>query len=249
MKNLYKKIAPVIAKIALIALIVSLVGMVAASVLQKELTDPWHIYYAALAGLLLNWAAIGFGVVYVLFDLCRIWRWVKERLRKMVVYLKRNPSTIPLLTLAAAFLVYSLNLTHVSDTTARIQGSGMGIAQFCMMLFTILSMVCMLNAFPRRKKANVPMLIIMFVLLGVVLISDVHYRNAIWNALYRPESPIELTDYILKAFNMLNTYMGLIIATIVLVILLPLYSKLLKLINTSVELEDNGAMEEIEISE
>ena len=49
-----------------------------------------------------------------------------EFLRKFVVGLKRSPQTIPLVVLVIAFLVYSMNLTHISDTTAKIQGPGMG---------------------------------------------------------------------------------------------------------------------------
>ena len=44
--------------------------------------------------------------------------WIKERVRKFLVALKKNPQAIPLVTLTAAFLHYSLNLTDISDTTA-----------------------------------------------------------------------------------------------------------------------------------
>ncbi len=52
---------------------------------------------------------------------------VKEFFRKKIVTLKRKPQMIPLLVLAVGFLVYSLNLTHVSDTTAKIQLAGLGM--------------------------------------------------------------------------------------------------------------------------
>lgn len=178
--------------------------------------------------------------------------WLRERIRKFIVSLKRNPSVIPLVMLGAAFVLYSFNLTDVSDTTAKIQGQGMGLCQFCIMLFSVLSMVCMLNAFPRRKKANIPMIVIMFVMFAVIIYCDIHYCNAIVAALNRAESPIVLdvtTEYIAKAYNMLGTYMILICVTAGLVVTLPLYSKLLKRINTSVELEDNGEMAQIEIND
>ena len=174
---------------------------------------------------------------------------VKEFFRKQIVTLKRNPSMIPLLMLVASFLVYSLNLTDMSDTTAKIQGAGMGLCQFCIMLFSLLSMLCMLNAFPRRKKVNLPMLIAMLVMFTVMIYCCFHYRIAITNALYRPESPIPMTDYIVGAYNMLNTFMIMLFVTTGLVALLPVYSRLLKKINTSVNVEDNGDMEAIEISE
>lgn len=83
---------------------------------------------------------------------------IKESFRKFLVSLKRNPQNIPLVMLLVTFLYYSLNLTDMSDTTAKIQGTGMGLAQFCIILFSLLSLVCLLNAFPRRKKPNIPMM-------------------------------------------------------------------------------------------
>ena len=177
---------------------------------------------------------------------------MKEFFRKKIVSLKRNPSIIPLLVLLASFLLYSLNLTDMSDTTAKIQGAGMGLSQFCIMLFSILSMVCMLNAFPRRKKPNIPMLAVMFLMFAVIIYCDIHYCNGIMAALNRAESPIKLekaTEYIAKAYNMLGTHMMLIGVSAALVVLLPVYSKLLKKINTSVAVEDNGTMGQIEIND
>ena len=177
---------------------------------------------------------------------------IKEAMRKFIVSLKRNPSAIPLVMLLIAFLVYSFNLTSMSDSTAKIQGTGMGLAQFCIMMFSLLSMMCMLNSFPRRKKPNIPMIVIMFVMFAIIIFCDLHYTNAIMAALTRAESPIvlnETTAYIADAYNMLNTHVILIGVSAALVVLLPVYSKLLRKINTSVDVEDNGEMGEIEINE
>lgn len=177
---------------------------------------------------------------------------IKESVRKAIVSLKRNPSVIPLAMLFIAFLYYSLNLTNMSDTTAKIQGMGMGLSQFCIMLFSLLSLVCMLNAFPRRQKPNIPMIVIMFVMFAIIIFCDIHYNNTIMAALTRAESPIvlnETTAYIADAYNMLNTHVGMMITSAVLVVLLPVYSKLLRKINTSVEVEGNDAMAEIELND
>jgi len=176
----------------------------------------------------------------------------KDFVRKQLVTLKKNPQFIPLVMLMASFILYSFNLTNMSDTTAKIQGSGMGLCQFCMMLFSLLSMVCMLNSFPKRKKPNYPMIALMFVMFAVIIYCDIHYSNAIIAALTRAESPIVLdtnTIYIANAYNMLNTFIIMIGITAALVVTLPIYSKWLKKINTSVDVEDNGNMAEIEINE
>ncbi len=171
-----------------------------------------------------------------------------EFLRKIVVALKRRPQTIPLLVFGLAFLIYSLNLTHVSHTTARIQGTGMGLCGFITMLFSILSFVCFSNSFPRRKKPNVPMLALMFAMIGAVIFCDIRYRSLIYTALNRAENPIAPELYIEKAYAMLGTHVITLLIGVALILLLPVYSKWLRSIKTSVIVEDNGPLEEIDIS-
>ncbi len=176
---------------------------------------------------------------------------VKEFFRKLLVSLKRRPSIIPLLVFALAFLVYSLNLMNISDTTAKIQGKGMGLCGFATMLFSLLSLLCFLNAFPHRKKANVPMLVLMFLMVGVILFADTYYLNAIDAARFRAESPITIdknTLYIANAYNMLVSHRIILLVGVVLTALLPVYAKLLRKINTSVSVEDNGKLDAIDIS-
>ena len=177
---------------------------------------------------------------------------VKEFFRKQIVTLKRNPQNIPMAMLLISFVYYSLNLTNMSNTTAKIQGVGMGLCQFCIMLFSLLSIVCMLNAFPSRKKPVYPMVVLMFAMFGIMIYADIHFCNGIMAALTRAESPIILdvnTMYIANAYNMLQTFMVLLGITAVLVLTLPVYSKWIRKINTSVDVEDNGDMAQIEISE
>ena len=174
-----------------------------------------------------------------------------EALRKFIVSLKRKPQNIAMVALVVSFLVYSLNLTSISNTTAKIQGTGMGFTGFCTMLFSILSFVCFLNAFPYRKKVNVPMLVLMFVMFAIVVGCDWYYLGAITRAITRAESPISVTDfsYVAKAQSVLHAHMILMGVTTVLVITMPVYRKALRKIKTSVEVEDNGKLDAIDISE
>lgn len=176
---------------------------------------------------------------------------IKEAFRKFLVSLKRRPQMIPLAVLVIAFLEYSLHLTVISDTTAKIQGSGMGLCGFATMLFSMLSMVCFGNAFPHRKKVNVPMLVLMFVMFGIIIFADVTYLNAIYAAVMRAENPIKVTMntiYIAYAEYYLNLHIGILAAGIALIVLLPVYSKWIRKIKTSVEVEGNSQMGAIDIS-
>lgn len=176
---------------------------------------------------------------------------LKEAFRKFLVSLKRRPQMIPLVVLLIAFLEYSMNLTVISNTTAKIQGSGMGLCGFATMLFSILSMVCFSNAFPHRKKVNVPMLVLMFIMFGIILFSDVTYLNAMYAAVMRADNPIKVTMntvYIAYAEYYLQRHIEILCVTIVLIVLLPVYSKWIRKIKTSVEVEGNAQMGAIDIS-
>lgn len=184
----------------------------------------------------------------------KLWRNFKEFIRKKIVSLKRDTKIIPLIMMFCVFLYYSLNLTDVSDTTALIQGRGMGLCQFIIMLLSMLSLVCLMNSYPRRKKVNIPMLVLTFVMLGIIAYCDIHYVDKIVAALNRAESPIVISEknknlFVQEAYYMLNTHVILVGVSAALVALVPVMKKLLGLIKTSVEVEDNGNMAEIELSE
>ena len=177
---------------------------------------------------------------------------VRESVRKMIVSLKRKPQTIPLLVLAAAFLLYSLNLTHVSDTTAKIQLPGMGLSGFCTMLFSLLSFVCFINAYPHRKKTNIPMLVLMFAMLVILIVCDTFYAGQINVAITRADHPIVVdanTQYIPQAQQMLMAHRAIVAAGGILTLLVPLLRKVLRRIDTSLPLEEGGRMGELHLTD
>lgn len=176
---------------------------------------------------------------------------VKEFFRKQMVTLKRKPQIISLVVLALAFVYYSFNLTNISNTTAKIQGPGMGLCSFATMLFSVLALVCHLNSFPHRKKVNVPMLVLMLLMLGLLIFCDFYYGGCITAAITRESNPIDPTganSYITTAASVLKVHQGILIAGIALVATLPVYSKLLRKVRTSVEVEGNEDMGELDLS-
>jgi hypothetical protein len=175
--------------------------------------------------------------------------WGKERIRKILVSIKRNPQAVPLLALTISFLVFSLNLTDISNTTAKIMGQHMGLAEFVSMLLSILSFVCMFGAFPKRKKPNLIMIALMYVMYIVVILADLHYLDRINFALTRPENPIEPAQYIFNAQYYLGVHIVTIIITMVAIALEPLFAKLFKKINTSIDVETNGDLGSIDIGD
>lgn len=176
---------------------------------------------------------------------------LKEVWRKILVALKRRPFNIPMVALVITFLYYALHLTVISDTTAKIQGSGMGFAGFVTMLISMLSYMVFINAFQYRKPVNKVMLALLFVMFGIIAFADVYYLNQIYAAISRPVNPIVVTQntvYIAYAEYYLRVHLILLAITAVLIVLLPVYSKAIRKIKTSIEVEDNGSMGAIDIS-
>ena len=172
--------------------------------------------------------------------------------RKRLVALKRKPQTVALIVLAVAFIYYSFNLSQISNTTALINGPHMGLAEFATMLFSALGLVCFLNSFPHRKKANIPMLVLTFLMIALLLYCDYYYGGRITAALTREESPIDPTGrnaFVAAAQQVLRVHSAILIAGLALLALLPVYSPLLRKINTSIEVEDSGNLGAIDITE
>ena len=170
----------------------------------------------------------------------------KNMIRRIIVTLKRNPQYIALIALAVSFVYYSLNLTYISQTTALINAPFMGLACFATMLFSILSFLCMLNAFPRRKKPNIFMLTVLAVMSAIIIYFDFYYASLI------EKSTIEITEqryFVPIAAEVVSVHVVLMIVMLVLTALTPLFGKLIRKINTSVEIEDNGTIEAIDISD
>ena len=78
-----------------------------------------------------------------------------------------------------------------------------------------------------------------------------YYTGLITAAVTRAENPIKIdssTIYIAKANNMLWDHIVIEIIGAAMFLLVPVYSKLLRKINTSVTVEDYGKMGAIDIS-
>ena len=177
---------------------------------------------------------------------------MKEFCRKRIVALKRKPHTIPLVVLALAFVYYSFNLTQISNTTALINGPHMGLSEFATMLFSILSLVCFMNAFQHRKKVNIPMLVLMVIMVAGLIFCDFYYGGRINIALTRAENPIDPTGknaFVTAAQQVLNIHRIILFVGLALTALLPVYKPLLKKINTNVVVEGSGDMAAIDISQ
>ena len=166
----------------------------------------------------------------------------KESWRKFIVSLKKRPHNIPMCMMVIAFIVYSFNLTKISNTTAVVNKPLMGLCEFIIMLFSILAFVCFLNAYPKRQKPILPMVILLYALQLIIVGADVIYLGRINEGL----QSIQITDaraFIPQAKAVLTVHIIMVIITVVLIALIPVLGKMLNKIDTSVKLSDNDDVE------
>ena len=161
-----------------------------------------------------------------------------ESKRKFIVSLKKRPHNIPLCMMAIAFIVYSFNLTKISNTTAVINRPLMGLCEFVIMLFSILAFVAVLNAYPKRQKPILPMVILLYALEIIVAGADVLYLARINEGLQSIQVNAS-RQFIPQAQSMLTVHIVLVVLSIVLIALIPVIGKALNKIDTSVAIAEN----------
>ena len=166
---------------------------------------------------------------------------VKEWFRKKVVALKRKPHTIALFVLAVTTIYFMLSLFKLSyalSTCDDIYVKASGICQFVVTLLSLLVLVSMLNAFPKRKKPNIFFIVRVFLMLAVMVACDVViYIETAY--IFDPSISVSVDDIskIQPARPLLIGHMVLLGVSAVVFALLPVYKRLINKINTKVQLE------------
>ncbi len=185
--------------------------------------------------------------------------------RKMIVTLKYRPKIIPVIVLIIGYVLLSLNLANISETTLYINRTNMGLYIFVSYLLSVLSLVCLLNAFPNREKPRIVFIVLAFVLLAVVVTMDALYISTVatklnelqtttnnagvilWEALLNSGS--NRPEQMLSAKTWVTVHMVFECVVIVLVALLPAIKRLMRKINTRVVIEENENIASIDLSE
>lgn len=171
---------------------------------------------------------------------------VKEWFRKRIVGLKRKTHIIPLLVTLIASIVYLLNLRTVSKSALDNYNAGwLGIAMFVVTLFSILILALYIYAFPKRKKPNIVMLVLIFVFAAAMIGMDVLYYISLSDYLKTLE---EAASLYYEALDVTLAHIIILGISVVLLATLPLYKKLIMKINTRKDLEENEIKEEIDTS-
>lgn len=165
---------------------------------------------------------------------------VKEWFRKQIVNLKRRPSNIALLILVVTSLVFLIGYSSVArylmderTNTGVVQWSG--LCSFVTFLFSILVFLLFMNAFPKRKKVNIVMLVLTYLFLAVMIFTNVMCYIEMNNVI--SESTTTFPTYYYSAQRLFIAHIVLLAITIVFISITPLLKMLLMKINTSKEVE------------
>lgn len=168
----------------------------------------------------------------------KIWAAVKEWFRKKVVALKVKPQLIPLLVLVVTTIVFMLSLhgfsQAIKETFSEKTTKATGICIFITTLLSLLVLVSFLNAFPKRKKPNIFFIVLVFVMIAAMLACDIVYFVQMSNCI--KDKPV-LEPEIQPGQPYILAHIVLLGVSAIVLALLPVYSKLIKKIDTSIKLD------------
>ena len=167
---------------------------------------------------------------------------LKEWFRKRIVALKVKPQTIPLLIMVITTIYFMLALFTISKAVNIAATNpnvfACGICTFITTLLSLLYLVSFLNAFPKRKKPNIFFIVLVGVMIAGQLACDlVCYlqMDACIKGLAKPDSDMGLACRAAQPY-VIGHIVLLGISALVFA-LLPVYSKLIRKIDTSVKVE------------
>lgn len=172
---------------------------------------------------------------------------VKERFRKFIVKLKRKTQLIPLvLTLITSF-VYLCMIGTFSQLIQINRGiSSAGICMFVTTLASILILPLFLNAFPKNKKPVIAYIVAVFLVYALIIAMDVVFLVNMNN--YITSHNLDTISFYSESSTSLIVHLVLVGICLVVFALLPVYKKLINMINTKKVVSSNDFSDEIDTS-
>ncbi len=169
---------------------------------------------------------------------------MKEFFRKQLVKLKRRPQTIPLVFIVLSCIVYTFSLTVHSNTVIYCSVSTnssrmIPLFLFCTTLASILAIFTYTTAYP-RNKVKIVMLILVYVMFVGQAVMDVLYIVIVKSRVqdFILAGTKNIPAYIQDSISNVIVHLVMIGLTLISMILMPVYHKLLLKIDTTVENEE-----------
>ena len=129
----------------------------------------------------------------------------------------------------------------------------LGLIVFIATLLSILVLPLFLNAFPKRKKPNIVFIVLVFVFIAALIALDLVYYNLSYDFVYVKgmfeESWLAERTYIGQSLTLAIVHIVLLAVSALSLALLPVYTPLIRKINTSKEVESNDIHEAIDVED
>lgn len=171
----------------------------------------------------------------------------KEWLRKQIVNLKRRPSNIAFLFLIVSSLIYVLSLGTISQSVySRLGLDWTGISTFVCTLFSVLSLVMYMNAFPKRKKVKVVSLVLCVLFMALMVFMDIMFYVEFSDAI---EGATNIESYWQPTLTTILVHIIFIAITAILMATMPLYTKALMKINTKKDVDSTEIKGELDLED
>ena len=139
-------------------------------------------------------------------------------------------------------LLFNLNLEDYSRTTLALLMDSMGLTLFAISLFSYLSIVTYLSAYPKRQKPRYVKIILSVLMIAGSIVLELYYYHLIIEKTEIGPAIIQITadkQFIVAAKQYSIIHVILLSVTLLLMLTLPIYSKWIKKINTTVQLEES----------
>lgn len=179
---------------------------------------------------------------------------LKERGRKFLVNLKRNPQRIPLayfVVVSVIWLFWLFTFSQTAYTHSTIEFAGLAV--FVNTLLSILLLALFLNAFPKRKKPRIVLIVLLFVFIAIMIAMDVVFFYQVYDFVYVKKlvdaAGLAREPFVPKSLSYAIAHIVLIAVGAVIMALYPVYKRLLMKINTKKEIADNDIKEAIDVEE
>ncbi len=186
--------------------------------------------------------------------LCKAGAAIKEWARKKVVGLKRSPQSIVLVALfitTALWLIWLFTFSNTINTNSAAEWCGLVV--FVNTLVSILILALFGSAFPKRKKPNIIFITLLFVFMAVIIACDVVYyiqmKDYVYGKSNLTQAVLNTMPYIEKSLRLAIVHIVLVGICAFLLATLPLYKRLINMINTKKEVASNEIKEVIDVEE
>ena len=158
--------------------------------------------------------------------------------RKQLVNLKRRPQTISLVLLVVCCMIYTFHLTAHSNASMYVSSRIIALYVFITTLASMLVIFSFANAYARGTKRFRLMMGVVFLLLAIQIALDIVYLNIMFYETMVRDNPVPITQDIADSMNWTIIHLSGLGLTVLSIVLLPVYRRLLQKIDTSMEDEE-----------